>query len=497
MVTFRTGAAIKQPNPTTILNKQIQQFLSANANPDTGTVTDPGVYGKALQMASGDNSLDGLKLQSDLQNKLDALKAKLNNAYATKGMIDYEFKNAQYNIGKMFALDPPKLIQNMYSLYDLHGTEIENHINKMKNDGLDASSLATYGGQVSDEVNHYERLFDAINQHGMNSPQVKQEAQNFGMAIGTDSDGKIISFALHVLPDDAKKDAQFTLKGANDTNGTTYIRTTATYSGIPVYVTPQSDPKDPSGNTYIAKVGDLTFAGTKKSTGQNALSLADMRPWYEKVLEGGPDLVKRLSNLVQGHGNTTASNGQGPSVGDQGIAHRQNAEITDTGSQELFGHIKPDDFSNMTTFPAGTTAMDLKGNYYHVNDDGTLFAAPNIDIMSDHLSVPPDKLKNVPILTPSDLQLLQSQQSPDDRANMWLKDPTENSPMNQISPTSMLNSPNQPGISFAQPAATQTPPIPAGPPAPPRAIQQSHGSDLAQESTRKIVTSQNNPSPLA
>lgn len=501
---IRQGAARGGASASSILNKQVQSYLANSTDPKTGTIDDPAVYGKALQMAQGDNTPLGLKLQGDLQNDLDKLNANLNKAYATQGMIDYEFKNAQYNIGKQFSLDPVNLIKNMYGLYDFHATQIENQVKQLQNEGKNPGSLQAYGGTMVGEATEYEKLFDAINQHGFNSPQAQAEMQNFGMAIGTDTDGNITSFALHVLPSDAKKDANFTIKGANDQNASTFVRTTSTYAGIPVYVIPRNDPSDPKGKTYTAKVGNLSFSAPQNSTSQSAMQLTDTRPWYEKLLLGAQTMTTdaiQKAGFALGIGGTWKQ--PGVIAADKEIASHQGTNTTPSGSVELFGHIKPDDFSDMTSLPSGSLATDLQGNYYYVNTDGSIFAATSPDVMGQHLNMSASEIqKGAQPLSAKDLQAVQAQQSPDQRANMWLQDPTEASPLNQASPTSFSTPSGTPQLATNTPTPNPNAAIPPAPPEGParpnveRAIQQPQGKELAQATTRNIVFSNNNPPPI-
>ena len=505
MATFiRQGKAARSANPTTALVKQAQLYIAQNTDPKTGKVTDPSVYGKALQMLKGNNTPAALKAAADIQNSQSALTGKLNNAYATKGMIDYEFKNAQYNIGKTYALNPAQLISHMYGLYDFHATQIENHVKELQSEGQDATALQAYGATITDEATQYEKLFSAISgPQGFNSPQAKQAAQRFGMAVGTDSDGKITSFALHVVPS-GLQDARMTQ------NGTTYVRTNSTYGGLPLYVVPQSDPNDATGNTYTAKIGNLQFSGTKKSVGQDALTLTDNRSFLTKIGNTVPDFFERVFGKrpeSQGaggsyHGMAGTVAGGVPTSGDKAVAAAQGAKVGPGYSVDLLGHIKPDDFSNLTSLPAGTIATDAAGNYHYINDQGQVFSAPNADIMSKNIDIPAAQIKSAALpLSSQDLELLNSQQDPNQRANAWMADPTENSPLNQSSPTSILQNTNQ-GVALATPSA---PPggvaAPAAAPTAPAmpttkgkqpGIQQPSGQEAQQTTTNQIASGSSN-----
>ena len=501
MTTFlKTGTFRGGTNPTTILNTQASAYVAAHANPTTGTVTDPSVYGRAIQMLSGDNTPAGLKAKSTYQNSMDALTNKLANAYATTGMVDYQFKNAQYNVGKQYAGNVAQMIQQMYGLYDFHGDQIENHVQQLQGDGQDATALQAYGGTIADEAAKYETLLDSLNKGGQGSPEFKQAAQGFGMAIGTDSNGKITSFVVQPIPS-GTTDARMTIKGANDTNSTTYVRTNATYGGIPVYVIPQSDPNDATGNTYLAKVGDLSFSGLKKTQNQDALTLTDTRSGWEKVADAIPDAAERLFNPNRKTGTTgiaTLFSGV-PATGTKNLDSDQGVKQASGNAIDLFGHIQPIDFSNMNALPAESIAHDMAGNYYYVNDDGTLFQAPNADVLSQHIGIPAKAIQSAAQpLSSQDLERLQSTQDPAARANAWLTDPTETSPLSMAGgkALSMATNPgvaNLQGASLTPAAAAPT----AGKPNVPNAIQQPAGAELAQNNTKNIVTSAGVPAPGA
>lgn len=509
MTTFlKTGTFRGGTNPTTILNTQAQAYMAAHANPTTGTVTDPAVLGHAEQMLAGDNTPAGLKAKADIQNQLDALTNKLNGAYATTGMIDYQFKNAQYNVGKNYAGNVSQMLQQMYGLYDFHGDQIENHVQQLQGDGQDATALQAYGGTIADQAAQYEKLLDSLNQGGQGSTQFKQAAQNFGMAIGTDSDGKITSFVVQPIPS-GTTDARMTIKGANDTNSTTYVRTNSTYGGIPVYVIPQSDANDATGNSYTAKVGNLTFSGTKSSQTQNALTLTDTRPLWQKAADIIPDAAERLFGKRPATPGASGSfkqpfmaaiAGGVPTTGNKAIAGRQGANVTQGNGIDLFGHITPDDFSNMSALPAESIAHDMAGNYYYVNDDGTLFQAPNANILSQHIGIPADAItKSAQPISSQDLEKLQSTQDPSARANAWLTDPTETSPLSMAGGKALSMATN-PGVASIQGASLQggaPATAPVGKPNVPNAIQQPAGAELAQNNTQNIVSSAGVPAPGA
>ena len=96
------------------------------------------------------------------------------------------------------------------------------------------------------------------------------------------------------------------------------------------------------------------------------------------------------------------------------------------------------------------------------------------------------------------IRKIHNTQDPAARANAWLTDPTETSPLSMAGgkALSMATNPgvaNLQGASLTPAAAAPT----AGKPNVPNAIQQPAGAELAQNNTKNIVTSAGVPAPGA
>ncbi len=488
--------SLRVPSPASALNDLNNAALSnaAAQNGGTPTVED---YQAAIDRLKGSSLPSNLASVAALRQKQAALQSKMYDDWFTKGNLDSAFKNSTAILGKKYAMNPKQLIDSLYALYDYHGTQLEQHINDLQADGTPVPGLASYASQIADQATGLEQLMDDLGGKGkpgnFSSPAARQDAQQFGFVAQTNGQGQITNFSLEPIPT-GLSDASLPLTDAQGNKLGTAVRTNSTYGGIPLFVTPTSDASDPSGNTYTAKIGNLTFTGTKGGTGnQQPMTLAG-NPVSGAVslakgaAEGTADLAERLVGAGKGFGHLG-----NPETGDQAKMAAQGA-VRAPGSNttvDLLGHITPSSFSDMTSLPIGSTWVDSTGKYYFMQDDGTMVSAPDAKTLAQNLNQPVNQVQqSAQFINSQDLQTAQSQQNPYLRSQNWLTDPAQTSPAQSAAPagpTSMASPGGQTAMAPAQQAATtpaSTLPTTTGK-AP--AIKSSQGPALAQNNTQQIA----------
>lgn len=403
--TFRKGRATK---PETAAIKQANLIIEqAKANNSVGVVNNTSVYDMALKV------LEPYEDEVAVATKIAGLKAernqltnKQNDEGLTSANLRQVFEEGQYIAGKNAYQNPGEVINKTAAMYDLYDTKLTEEIQQRIDNNQSYSSLLTIKREIAQktqDIAALARSYQAqkLGKEDPESPSVPKTG--FGFYVHTNpATGKIINFRLEPIDE------------TSDTQRKGYIATDSFYGGVPVYA---NAVRDPSTQELKARIGDSEYKAEVESN--------------------------EVADTPSGNLNTKVLRLQNP------------REITDLGFKESFKNIfrtgdtqrqfdtgkgayevdlKDTAFETPINYPKDSFGRDTAGNYYYLDNSGTLFQSGNVDVLANKFGKSPEDIKNSSFyLTRKDVDQLNSQQDPN-RTDRVISPTDSQTPLEKVTP---------------------------------------------------------------